>query len=274
MNPPARARRALSWSGIAIFLFLWAPLLVVMLQSFNAAPYGTRWTGVTGQWYVKLFRDVGAGLAAWNSLQLALWSTGIATVLGTMLALALHDRRLPARGLFRMNLYLPVVIPDIVMAVALLLFYALVRMWKGWFEPGMLTMVLGHATFEIPFVALVVRARMAGLDPALFEAARDLGANPWQGFWHVKFPLIWPGVLAGALLAFTLSLDDFVISFFTGGAGNTTLAVHIYSLVKRGISPEIHALSTLLIVVSVLATLAVTWLQRRNQARPAPPAGV
>jgi spermidine/putrescine transport system permease protein len=154
------------------------------------------------------------------------------------------------------------VVPDIVMAIGLLLLYAVVRERLSIFEPGLLTMTLAHVTFQIPFVMLVVRARLAGLDTSLYEAAHDLGATSWQTFRHVTLPLIWPGVLAGALLAFTLSLDDFVISFFTTGPGATTLPILIYSSVKRGVTPDIHALSTLMFLASVLATTGVMLLQR------------
>jgi spermidine/putrescine transport system permease protein len=159
-------------------------------------------------------------------------------------------------------LYLPVFIPDVVMAVSLLLFYSLARSWFGLFELGLTTMILAHVTFQIPFVAIVVRARLAGLDPALEEAAHDLGANEWQTFRHVTLPLILPGVLAGGMLAFTLSLDDFVVSFFTSGPGSTTLPILIYSSVKRGLTPDINALSTLIILASVTATVLIALLRR------------
>jgi spermidine/putrescine transport system permease protein len=146
--------------------------------------------------------------------------------------------------------------------VALLLFYSLVRSWCGLFELGLTTMTLAHVTFQIPFVAIVIRARLVGLDPALEEAARDLGANEWQTFVHVTLPLIMPAVLASGMLAFTLSLDDFVVSFFTNGPGSTTLPILIYSSVKRGLTPDINALSTVIILASVLGTVAVAIFQR------------
>ena len=161
----------------------------------------------------------------------------------------------------------PVVLPDIVMAVALLLFFQLVRTLVGVCELGMTTMIIGHITFQIPFVAIVVRARLAGMDPAIAEAARDLGADPWQTFWSVTFPQALPGILAGALLAFTLSLDDFVVSFFTNGPGATTLPILIYSSVKRGITPDINALSTLMVAASIIGTAGVAWLQRMRREK-------
>lgn len=155
-------------------------------------------------------------------------------------------------------------VPDDVLAAALVLFFGLVRSWTGWFERGLGTMVVAHVTFQIPFVAIVVKPRLTGLDPALEEAASDLGARPKQVFRHVTLPLMMPGVLAGALLASTLSLDDFVVSFFTIGPGSTTLPILIYSSVKRGLTPEIHALSTLLVLAAAVGTVLVTWLRREE----------
>jgi spermidine/putrescine transport system permease protein len=201
------------------------------------------------------------------TLALAAVSTGISTVLGTLLALGLS--RAPFRGkrLVEWSLQSIIVVPDIVMAIAMLMFYAVVRQWLGFLQPGLLTMAVAHVTFQIPFVTLVVRARLMGLDPSLTDAAQDLGATGWQTFRHVTFPLIRPGVLAGALLAFTLSLDDFVVSFFTTGPGATTLPILIYSSVKRGLTPDINALSALLVLAAVVATTLMMMLQSRHRGR-------
>ncbi|MBM3876921.1 MAG: ABC transporter permease [Verrucomicrobia bacterium] len=252
-------------TGIAtalLFAFLYAPLLVVVLFSFNASRFGTGWHGFTLQWYRALWENNLALDAAKNTLLLAAASTGISTVLGTMLGVGLA-RRFRGAGLVQRALYLPVFIPDVVLAASLLLFLGLLRRWTGWFELGLMTMVLAHVTFQIPFVAIVVRARMSGMDPSLEEAARDLGATPAQVFRHVTLPLLVPGVLAAALLAFTLSLDDFVVSFFTSGPGSTTLPILIYSSVKRGITPDINALSALLVLAAAAGTVLVTWLRRK-----------
>ncbi len=272
-----RSRRGLGaalglWSGL-LYFFLYAPLVVVAVFSFNAARFGAGWRGFTLEWYRVLWEHPPALEAARVSLVLGAVSTALATVLGTLLGLGLSRHGFPGRRLVSWLMYVPVVTPDIVMAVGLLLFYALVREWTGLFELGLPTMILAHVTFQIPFVAVVVRARRAGLDPVLEEAARDLGAGPGQTFWRVTLPLIWPGVLAGALLAFTLSLDDFVVSFFTTGPGATTLPILIYASVKRGLTPDINALSTLLILASILGTTAVLGLQRvdntqRRQINP------
>src|SRR6185295_4422375 len=175
--------------------------------------------------------------------------------------------RFPGKKVFSRLMYIPVVIPDIVMAIAMLMFFSLLRERFGLslFELGMSTMILAHVTFQIPFVAIVVRSRMIGIDPAIEEAARDLGASAWQSFRHVTLPMLLPAVVAGAMLAFTLSLDDFVVSFFTTGPGAMTLPILIYTSVKRGITPDINALSTLIVLVSVIGTLAATLLARPRQ---------
>jgi len=261
VKPPSKS---LSFVAALLFTFLYAPVVVVVLFSFNDARHGVGWEGFTTRWYGVLFANRLALTAAENTLLLAVASTAISTLLGSALGFSLSRYDVPARRFLTRLLHVPIFIPDIVMGVSLLLFYALVRRWLGLFELGLSTMIFAHATFQIPFVAIVVRARLAGLDPTLEEAAHDLGANAWQTFWHVTFPLMLPGVLAGALLAFTLSLDDFVVSFFTSGPGSTTLPILIYSSVKRGVTPDINALSTIVVMVSVLATITLTLLQRRR----------
>ena len=248
--------------SLVLYVFLYAPIAVVMLQSFNSARHGTTWRGFTTNWYALIAHNELALRATVVTLSLAACSTIISVVLGTLLAMALNRGKFAGQHAAEWTLRTIMVVPDIVMAAVLLLFYVTVRKWLGFPEPGFLTMTLAHITFQIPFVTLVVKARLNGLDRSLAEAARDLGATGWQTFRHVTLPLIWPGILAGALLAFTLSLDDFVVSFFTTGPGATTLPILIYSSVKRGLSPEIHALSTLLVFVSVAATLIVMLLQR------------
>jgi len=255
----------LSVIAVLLYAFIYAPILVVIVYSFNASRFGAGWGGFTTRWYEVLLENAPALSAAKSTLLLGIFSTLLSTTLGTALAFGLARFRFPGKAWANRLLYVPVFIPDIVMAVALLLFYSLARQWFGLFELGLTTMILAHVTFQIPFVTIVVRARLAGLDPALEEAARDLGANEIQTFWHVTFPLIAPGVIAAAMLAFTLSLDDFVVSFFTSGPGATTLPILIYSSVKRGITPDINALSTLIIIVSFVATLATTLLQRSQK---------
>lgn len=249
-------------SAGVMYVFMYAPIAVVVLYSFNDSKYGGPWRGFTTRWYGQLLNSEDKIAAATNTLILAGVSTLIATVLGTMLGYGLARYRFPGKKLFSWLMYIPVVIPDIVMAVAMVLFFKLVRDALGLLPMGMMTMIIAHVTFQIPFVAIVVRSRLAGMDPALEEAAHDLGAGSWLTFRHVTFPLILPGIVAGAMLAFTLSLDDFVISFFTTGPGATTLPILIYTSVKRGITPDINALSTLIVLASVIGTVGATLLQR------------
>lgn len=248
--------------SIFLYVFLYAPIAVVILYSFNDSKHGGPWRGFTTKWYSTLMDSEAKMNAVWNTIILGGVSTLIATILGTLLGYGLSRYRFPGKKAFSFLMYIPVVIPDIVMAVSLLLFYSLVRSWLGLFELGMTTMIISHITFQIPFVAIVVRSRLAGMDASVEEAAHDLGASSWQTFWNVTFPMIAPAVVAGAILAFTLSLDDFVVSFFTTGPGATTLPILIYTSVKRGITPDINALSTLIVVASVLGTIGATLLQR------------
>lgn len=254
-------RRGRRWWGcvsLGALVLLYAPIVTVVVHSFNASRHGGPWTGFTWEWYRRLFDSPEKWSALINTLVVAGASTAVSTVLGTALGYALARCRFPGRRWVEWLIYLPVVIPDVVMAIALLMAFAVLRGWWGVPALGLGTMILGHITFQIPFVALVVRSRMSGWDPSVEEAAHDLGASPWQKLRHVTLPLAWPGVLAGAALAFTLSVDDFVVSFFTSGPGSTTLPILIYASVKRGVTPEINALSTLMVVVSVVGTLLIS----------------
>ncbi len=261
MNP-RRPSASAATTSLLLLAFLYLPLGIVVLHSFNNAPHGGPWKEFTTRWYGSLWNNGVALDAARTTLLLAAGSTVVSTALGTLLALGLAGARFPGRRAVENALIVPMVLPDIVMAVALLLCFHTLREAAGWLAPGLGTMILAHVTFQIPFVTLVVRARLTGFDPALAEAAGDLGATRWQVFRHVRLPLLWPGILAGALLAFTLSLDDFVVSFFTGGPGATPLPVLIYSSVKRGITPEINAISSMFIGVSIMVTVVVSSLQK------------
>ncbi|MCZ7646322.1 MAG: ABC transporter permease [Planctomycetota bacterium] len=247
---------------------LYAPLLTIAVQSVNAARYGTSWQGFTWAWYAKLFQNETIGAAARNTLLLACVSTAVSTVLGTLLALGLDRMPWPPalrRGL-DVLLHLPVITPDILFAAALVVAFACLRSASSVFDPGMVPMILGHITFQVAFVALVVRARLSTLEKDLYEAARDLYAERGFVFRHLTLPLLMPAVVAGALLAFTLSLDDFIISFFTTGAHSDTLPIFIYGSLRRGISPEIHALSTLMVLVTVGLVVGVERLTRAKEA--------
>lgn len=253
-------------TALGLYVFLYLPIVVVVIYSFNSARRGGPWRGFTTEWYATLLHSPDKLSAVTNTLILAFASTAISTVLGTLLGLGLSRYSFPGKKLFSWLMYIPVVIPDIVAAVAMLMFFALLRNVTGLFELGLPTMILAHVTFQTPFIGIIVRSRLADMDPAIEEAARDLGADSWQTFRHVTLPLMQPGILAGAALAFTMSIDDFVISFFTAGPGATTLPILIYSSVKRGITPDINALSTLIVLASIAGTLAITILKSRGRA--------
>ena len=229
-----------------------------MIFSFNASKYASgAWRGFTLQWYASLFSNKAIGVALKNTLIVAGSSTLISTVFGTMVALAMERHKFWGKLAFDALLYLPIIIPDIAMAVMLLLFFILAHT-----RLGLVSIIISHIAFNISFVAVVVRARLAYFDITLEEAAQDLYANEWQTFRRVTLPLIMPGILGGALLAFTLSIDDFVITFFTSGPGSTTLPLRIYSMVKMGITPEINALSSIMLVASMGLVLLFAFLQK------------
>ncbi len=260
--------RLLAGNAWLVFLFFYAPIVVLVIFSFNDGRYVGQWEGFSLRWYVRLFQNEAIALALRNSLIVAFASTIVSTVLATLVALGLERYRFRGKTALDSVLYLPIIIPDIAMAVMLLLFFVQAGQILGRigmpFSLGLGTVILAHVAFNVSFVAVTVRARLADFDNSLEEAARDLYANEWQTFRYVTLPLIMPGILAGALLAFTLSLDDFVITFFTSGPGSTTLPLRIYSMVKTGITPEINALSTLMLGASMLLVFASLALQRKS----------
>jgi spermidine/putrescine transport system permease protein len=220
------------------------PLVIVVAYSFNDSRLNAEWVGFTLDWYDKLFHNEEMLTAAGNSLAIALTASLVATVLGTMAGVAMYRYKL---RLLPILVLTPIAIPEILMGVSLLIFFVLLN-----FTLGLVSVALAHIAFCIGFVAIVVRSRLAGMDESLTEAARDLGASPWQAFRYVTLPLIMPGVIAGALMAFTLSIDDFVITFFTAGVGVSTLPLQIYSMIKISVTPEVNAISTLLMVLTLL----------------------
>lgn len=255
---------ALSVAALGTFVLLYLPLLAVAVLSFNSSRFGTAWQGFTFRWYLQLARNAVVLSAAANTLILAALSTAVSTVLGTFLAVALD--RFPWPGWMRRAVdavvYVPVVTPDIVFAVGMLLAFEAARRFLGGLRLGMGTMMAAHVTFQISFVALTVGSRLATIGRSVEEAARDLYADSRYAMRRVTLPLLAPGVVAGAMLAFTLSLDDFVISFFTSGPSSVTLPLYIYGSLRRGITPEIHALSTVVFLVTVALVCAVQILTR------------
>jgi spermidine/putrescine transport system permease protein len=239
-------RSPLLWgAAIAVYLFLYIPLAVVVVFSFNDSKISAEWVGFTTLWYSKLVHNKEMLDAARNSLLIALVASTSATVLGTMAGIAMHRYR---SRLLPFMVITPIAMPEILLGVSLLIFFITTF---GDESLSLATVMIAHTTFCIGFVAIIVRARLAGMDESIFEAARDLGANAWETFRLVTLPLIMPGVVAGALMAFTLSLDDFVITFFTAGAGVPTLPLTIYTMVKIAVTPEVNALSTLLMLLTL-----------------------
>jgi spermidine/putrescine transport system permease protein len=244
---------------VAIFLALYIPIMTLIAFSFNNVKRGVVWRGFTFGNYAKAWNNNALFDAMVNSLTIALISTIISTIIGTMLALMLWRYKFPFKGLYEGLIALPIVIPEICMGVALLLFFTNSGMMEfavsaPW-PLNLLNIIIAHVAFSFPFVAIVVRSRLVGFNRQLEEASKDLGASEWQTFANVLVPFMMPGLVAGALLAFTLSLDDFVITFFTSGPETVTFPVKVFSLVRRGVSPEINAASTVLIVITVIATV-------------------
>ncbi len=231
-------------AALAVYAFLYLPLVIVIVYSFNDSRLNAEWVGFTWHWYQVLLHDEDMLRAAGNSLLIALVSSMAATVLGTMAGIAIHRYNLKLLNFMALT---PVAMPEILLGVSLLLFFIQVLN----LTLGILSIMLAHITFSIGFVAVIVRARLAGMDESIFEAARDLGASPWETFRYVTFPLILPAVIAGALMAFTLSIDDFVITFFTAGVGVQTLPLRIYSMIKIAVTPEVNAVSTLLMLLTL-----------------------
>ena len=267
---------------VCAYFFLWAPILVLVLFSFNQSRSVASFSGFTLKWYGNILNNVMGAETAFsteimlnafrNSLFVGSVATAIATVLGTMIALSMARGRYPGKRLLEALLFFPVVIPEITQAISLAIFFKVLFDWLALLSgervfPGFHTIIAAHVTFNISYVAIVVRARLADMNPQLEEAASDLGAKPWQTFWRVTFPLILPGVIAGAMLAFTLSLDDFVITFFTSGVGTTTLPVFVYGLLKLTVTPEVNAISTIMMLLSTFFIGISLTIQGRSVAR-------
>jgi spermidine/putrescine transport system permease protein len=242
---------------VFIYVFLYTPIAVLMILSFNKAGMPTAWTGFSTDWYGRLLESPKIIAAAKNSLIVAIVSTFIATTIGTLLALGVERRK--ASASLDALLFSPMIIPDIVLAIALLSFFTMVK-----FTLGLHSIILAHVVFNIAFVCAVVRARLKSFDWSLTEASYDLGAGALTTFRKITFPLIWPAVIAAALLAFTLSIDEFIIAYFTAGAGqgSTTLPMQIYAMIRFGVTPEINAMATIILLVSFILVLTA---QRFNR---------
>ena len=236
------------------FAFLYLPIVILVIYSFNESRLVTVWSGFSTKWYGELMRNEAMLDAAWVTLRVAFFSASLAAVLGTMAALVLvRSGRFKGRTLFSGMVYAPLVMPEVITGLSLLLLFISLNL-----DRGMLTVTLAHTTFSMCYVAVVVSSRLVTFDRSLEEAALDLGASPLDAFFSVTLPIIAPAVIAGWLLAFTLSLDDLVIASFNTGPGATTLPIKIYSAVRLGVSPEINALSTILIAVVSLGVIVAS----------------
>jgi spermidine/putrescine transport system permease protein len=269
LAPTRGVERLLAGNAWLVFAFLYLPILALVVLSFNDNRLVGVWGGASLRWYRELAGDTAVLSALRNSLTVAVLSTIAATALGTAAAIALERYRWRGRRTFDGMLFLPVIIPDVTMAVMMLLFFVQVFRFAGNLFGftggfGLTTIILSHVAFNISFVAIVVRARLSGMNRVLEEAAADLYASRWQAFRYVTLPLIAPGIAGGALLALTLSLDDVVITSFVSGPGSTTLPVYVFGLVRRGVTPLINAVSVLMLAGSMLLVIVSLILQNRR----------
>ncbi|MDX2314530.1 MAG: ABC transporter permease [Gammaproteobacteria bacterium] len=252
-------------SLFATFVFLYAPIVTLIAFSFNDSRRNIVWRGFTWKYYEKAWNNDSLFEAFTNSLSIAFFSTIISTILGTMVAVMLWRFRFPFKGAYEGAMALPIVIPEICMGIAMLAFFARVGWPSGLPWPlNLSAIIIAHISFSFPFVAVVVRARLVNFNRELEEAGKDLGASELQIFRDILLPYLRPGIVAGALLAFTLSLDDFVITFFTSGPDTITFPVKVYSMVRFSVSPEVNAASTVLIVITVVLTSLALWMQSRS----------
>ncbi|MEH2288999.1 MAG: ABC transporter permease [Nostoc sp.] len=252
-----------SWQAVfslLMFVFMYLPILVLGFYSFNQSPYSATWQGFTLDWYRKLFSDDRILSALQNSMIVASCAVAISAVLGTLMAVGLARYEFPGKKLYRGIAYLPLIIPDIAIAVATLVCLAAFAI-----PLSLWTIVAAHIVFCLAYVGLVVASRLTNLDPHLEEAALDLGATPTQAFIKVLLPQLMPGIVAGCLLAFVLSLDDFLIASFTAGSGSNTLPMEIFSRIRTGVKPDINALSVMLILVSAIVALVAELIRASGE---------
>lgn len=274
----SRLRGLWVWIPVAGLAFLWLPILVLVLFSFNDSRTVNTLRGFTFRWYETIFTTSTGAETSFatevmlqslrNSLLVSIVATIVATILGTMLALSLARGTYPGKRMIDALLLLPIVTPEITQGISMAIFFQVVFQFLEAqtgerFVAGFGTIIIGHIVFNLAYVTVVVRARLAEMHPRLEEAAADLGANPWRTFWHITFPGAFPGIMAGAILAITLSLDDFVVTFFLSGVGTTTLPVYVYGLIKVAVTPEINAISTLMLIASSVLIAISIGLQGR-----------
>ncbi|MCP4387579.1 MAG: ABC transporter permease [Gammaproteobacteria bacterium] len=260
MLPVGHYRGLGGWT-IFFFVFLYMPIVVLIFYSFNANRMVMNWGGFGFDWYLKAFQNEDIQKAVWNSLIVATVSTIFATAIATIGALVLaRGGNFRGKTISLGLITLPLMVPEIVTAVAVLIFFSAIGM--NW---GLGNVIIAHITFCIPFAFMPIRARLEGMDTSMEQAARDLYASEWETFRYVTVPLLMPGIVAGAMLAFVISMDDFIITLMVGGAGSTTLPVYIYSMIRRGLTPEINAVSTVLLLVSIAIVTAYWIVSKKSQ---------
>jgi len=252
-------KRLLTFHALLVYAFLYAPIAVLVVFSFNSDSRNVRWTGFTTDWYGKLLQNEPLQRALWTSVKVGFLATLVASVLGTLAALALTRYQFRGRSAVTALVFLPMAIPEIVMGTSLLTFFVSLG-----FGLNFWTVVASHITFCVGYTTATIRSRLQGTNFVYEEAAADLGATPWETFWLVTIPRIAPGILSGAMLAFTLSFDDFVVTFFTAGIGSGTLPLKIYSMVKFGVTPEVNAISTIALGVTLLVLFIYQKLQPKD----------
>lgn len=240
-----------------IFFLMYLPIVIVVVFSFNESKLPVEFTGFSLKWYEKLFKDDAMIEALWNSLILGVLSCGVSAVIGTLGAVGLSRIHWKTKGALEYISILPLMIPEIILGMVLMAFFYMLHL-----PFGMLTLLIGHTVFCVPYILMEVKARLVGMDPSLEEAARDLGASPARAFWDITLPLIMPGVLSGALLAFAMSMDDVVISVFINGPKLTTLPIRVYTQLKTGVTPEINALCTILLAVTLVVLIVYSLVRK------------
>ena len=272
VHPHGATRVLLGANTWLVMVFLYAPILLLTIFSFSDSRNPGQWGGFTTHWYSDLGADDRIQAAIGSSIKVAIASTLVSTALGTMAALALERFSFRGKRVFDALLYLPIIIPDVTMAVMMLVFFdqgfdLIDSLFGVRFAKGLGSIIVSHIAFNIAFVSVVVRARIAGMDETLEQAAADLYAGRWQAFRYVTLPQIMPGVLGGALLALTLSLDDVVVTQFSAGPGSTTLPVYVFSLIRKGVTPLINAVSVVMLAASLVLVIGSLLAQRASQGR-------
>jgi spermidine/putrescine transport system permease protein len=247
-----------TWTGI-VFLFFYLPIGIMVLFSFNQSRLNIVWTGFTLDWYAALWRDAVLVRTLKNSMIVATATTLLSVFLGTVGGWLLYRYRYRAAGLLETLVFLPMIVPEVILGVSLLILFVTIGLQLGY-----TTIIISHVTFCFPFVMAAIQARLAGLDPSLEEAALDLGATPLQAFTKVLVPYLMPAIVSGALMSFTLSLDELIVTYFTASAGTRTLPLEIFGRVKKGLDPSLNAISTVFILVTVFAVAITEALRRRN----------